>query len=67
MFEISLAPGQALKSPAWMRCSEKPDAQPLSSRICVARRLLESASRCVENTLTRMPLTRICTRATERE
>ena len=39
----------------------------LSSLICVVRRELESASRWVENTLTRMPLTRIWMRATERE
>ena len=33
----------------------------------VVRRLAESASRCVEKTFTRIPLTRICTRATARE
>ena len=67
MLEISPAPGQALKSPARMRCSEKPDAHAFSSFICVVRRELESASRCVEKTLTRMPLTRIWMRATARE
>jgi len=36
-------------------------------RASVVRRALESASRWVEKTLTRIPPTRICTRATERE
>ena len=62
----SLAPGQALKSPAGIRCSGYVAAQLLSSFIWVARRELESASRCVEKTFTRMPFTMMATRATER-
>ena len=65
--QISAAPGQALKSPAWMRCCEKLDGPALELAHLRGAAGAESASRWVENTLTRMPLTRIWTRATERE
>ena len=67
MLLISVAPGHALKSPAMMCCCEYLPAQLFNSSICVARRLEESASRCVEKMFTRTPLTTICARATDRE
>src|SRR5581483_11884831 len=55
--EFSVDPGQALKSPQIIRCSENPRAYVVSSPISSRRYDVEFASRCVEKKLIVRPLT----------